>query len=142
MTKKSAASNQLFGAIVPIVATFGLLGEEMRRDYARLRLPFNPAFTNSRGELHGGAILTLLDCSLACAARSHDSAATAVMTIDLSTHFMTSARGDLIGEARCLKRGRSIVFTQCEVHDLDGNLVATATASMKLIPRRPEAIVS
>ncbi len=141
MTKKVAASNHLFGAIVPIVATFGLIGEEIRPDYARVRLPFNPAFTNSRGEFHGGAILTLLDCSLACAARSLDSAGTAVLTIDLATHFLATAQGDLIGQARCLKRGRSIVFTQCDVHDLEGNLVATATATMKLTPRRPDAIV-
>lgn len=137
---KDREPNHLFGAIVPIVATFGFIGEEIRPDYARVRLPFNALFTNSRNEFHGGAMMVLLDCALACAARSHDPAGTAVLTVDLSTHFLATGRGELIGEGRCIKRGRSLVFTQGEIRDLEGNLLATATATMKLVPRRPEAI--
>lgn len=135
----SGTGNDLFGARVPMVQALGLIGEELRLDYARVRLPFNPAFTNSRHQVHGGAMLAVLDCLLACAARSHDPIGTAVMTVDLSTHFIASASGDLIGEARCLRRGNALAFSQGEIRDSGGKLLATATGTMKLIARRAQA---
>ena len=115
----------------------GLVGEAIGDGYARIRLPYNPDFTNSRLDLHGGALLTLLDCTLACAARGHDPVGSSVITVDLSTHFISGATSDVIGEARCLRRGRSLAFTQGELRDVQGTLLATATATMKVVERRP-----
>ena len=126
----------LFGANVPMARALGLIGEAIGAGYARIRLPYVPDFTNSRLDVHGGALLTLLDCTLACAARGHDPAQTTVITVDLSTHFIAGATSDVIGEARCLRRGRSLAFSQGELRDPQGNLLATATATLKLIERR------
>ena len=54
----------------------------------------------------------------------------------MTTHFIASASGDVIGTARCLRRGRSIAFSQGEVRDVNGLLLATATATLKLTPRQ------
>ncbi len=89
--------------------------------------------------MHGGALMALLDCTLACAARAHDPVNTLVITVDLSTHFIASAPGEVIGTARCLRRGRSLAFSQGEIRDDHGNLLATATATLKLVHRKPAA---
>ena len=137
--KKHAERGDLFGTPIPMARALGLIAEHMDLERAQIRMPFNPEFTNSRGEVHGGALLGLLDCVLACAARAHDPVNTAVITVDLSTHFIASASGDVIGHARCLRRGRSLAFSQGEVRDEHGHLLATATATLKLTPRRHAA---
>ena len=39
----------------------GLVLEEVRRDYARMRLPYRPELRQPAGIMHGGAIATLID---------------------------------------------------------------------------------
>lgn len=126
----------LFGAPVAMARTLGLVNEAIGKDYAQIRMPFNADFTNSRNELHGGALMALLDCAVSVAARSHDPAGTTVITVDMSTHFIASAPGDVIAKGRCLRRGRSLAFSQAEVYDEHGTLLATATATLKLVPRK------
>ncbi len=126
----------LFGTPVPMSRALGFVPEHIGKDYAQIRMPFDPRFTNSRGELHGGALMALLDCALSVAARSHDPSGTGIITVDLNTHFIASAPGDVIAKARCLKRGRSLAFSQGELYDDQGTLLATATATLKMVPRK------
>ena len=125
----------LFGLQIPLAATFGLQGEAVGDDQARVRLPFKAAYANSRGDVHGGALSVLFDCGLAAAVRSHAPTQFGVATIDLSIHFVAAARGDVVCTARCERRGRSISFARGEAHDAEGTLVALATGSFKLIER-------
>lgn len=126
----------MFGNRVPMVGVIGAIGEEIRPDYARLRMPYRPDLTNSGGSFHGGALATLLDVTLCCAGRPADNAEQMVVTIDMTTHFMASSDRDVIAEARCLRRGRSLAFCQGEVRSVDGELLATATATLKIVSRR------
>jgi uncharacterized protein (TIGR00369 family) len=126
----------VFGARVPMAGTLGVIGEAFEEDFARIRLPYREALTNSAGTFHGGALAALLDVALCSAARPSPTADLVVITIDLATHFIASSNRDVIAEARCLKRGRSVAFSQGEVRSLDGELLATATATLKLVPRR------
>jgi uncharacterized protein (TIGR00369 family) len=100
---------------------------------------YQAAQTNSRGDVHGGAIASLLDCTLAAAVRSHDPAGFGVVTIDLTLHFVSAGSGDLIATAHCDRRGRSISFARGEVHTEDGTLVAMATGTFKLVARAAAA---
>ena len=128
-------AGQLFALPMPMSAIMGLIGERIGNDRAQVRMTFQPDQSNSRGEVHGGALATLLDCTLASAARAHDPAAYGVATIDLTLHFVAVGRGDLIATAHCERRGRSISFVRGEARNADGTLVALATGSFKLIAR-------
>ncbi|WP_399684468.1 PaaI family thioesterase [Xenophilus sp.] len=125
----------LFGLPMPMARAMALRGEAVGHDRARIRMLYQPEQTNSRGDVHGGAIASLLDCGLAAAVRSHDPAAFGVVTIDLTLHFVSAGGGDLIATARCERRGRSISFARGEVHTEDGTLVAMATGTFKLVAR-------
>jgi len=125
----------LFGLPMPMARAMALRGEAVGHDRARIRMLYQPEQTNSRGDVHGGAIASLLDCGLAAAVRSHDPAAFGVVTIDLTLHFVSAGGGDLIATAHCERRGRSISFARGEVHTEDGTLVAMATGTFKLVAR-------
>jgi uncharacterized protein (TIGR00369 family) len=123
-----------FGAAIPMAASLGVREGELAPDRVTARLPYRADLTNSAGNVHGGAMMALFDCLLAAAARSHDPAGMRAITVDLTTHFVASTRGELFGEARCLRRG-SLAFSQGELRDADGRLLATATGTFKLMKR-------
>src|SRR5690606_36259333 len=110
------------GDRVPMAGTIGAIGEAYGEDYARIRVPYRADVANSGGTFHGGARETRSDLM--------------VVTLDLSLHFIASSNRDVIAEARCLRRGKSVAFSQGEVRSLEGELLATATATLKLVPRR------
>lgn len=130
------APGLLFGLPMPMARAMGLRGESIHDGQARVRMLFQPGQTNSRGDVHGGAIASLLDCALAAAVRSHDPVAYGVLTIDLTLHYVASAGGDLVATAHCERRGRGVSFARGEVHAADGTLVALATGAFKLVERR------
>ncbi len=127
----------LFGLPLPMAKTMALTGEAIGDNNVRLRMGYQAEQTNSRGDVHGGAIASLLDCALSCAVRSHDPANFGVVTIDLTLHYVSAGGGDLIASARCERRGKSVSFARGEVHNEDGTLVAMATGSFKLVARAP-----
>ena len=129
------APDMFFGLPMAMARAMALRGERIGHDMAQERMGFQADQANSRGEVHGGSIATLLDCTLAAAARAHDPAAYGVATIDLTLHYVAAGTGDLIATARCERRGRSISFVRGEVRAEDGTLVAMATGSFKLIAR-------
>ena len=133
------APDMFFGLPMAMARAMALRGERIGHDMAQVRMGFQRDQANSRGEVHGGSIATLLDCTLAAAVRSHDPAAYGVATIDLTLHYVSAGSGDLIAIAHCERRGRSISFARGEVRAEDGTLVALATGSFKLIARAPSA---
>ena len=123
-----------FGIDVPLMRYFGLQPELIEEGYCRTRLPAHPQLVNSRGDVHGGTLMATLDFTLSGAARSHAPTETGVITIDMSTHFLAAARGELTLEARCLRRGARIAFCEGEVKDASGTVVCVARAAFKLVP--------
>jgi len=55
-------------------------------------------------------------------------------TLEFKVSFVRPARlGTLLAKARVVHRGRSIAFSEGELRDADGELLATATATMKIV---------
>lgn len=126
-----------FGIDVPLMRHLGLQPEHMEEGLCRTRLPAHPSLVNSRGDVHGGTLMAVLDFTLSGAARSHAPLETGVITIDMSTHFLAAARGEIVIEARCMRRGARIAFCEGEVRDAEGNVVCVARAAFKLVQMGP-----
>src|SRR5690606_38424455 len=99
-----------FEISIPYMEFLGLRPELLEQDYSRTSLAIRDNLVNSRGEVHGGTLMSVLDFTMSAAARSHAPSEFGVATIEMSTHFLESARGDIIIEGRCVRRGRSIAF--------------------------------
>jgi uncharacterized protein (TIGR00369 family) len=94
----------------------GLELEEVRIDYARMRLPYRPELRQPAGMVHGGAIATLIDTCVVPALASIYDETPLLLTIDLQIRFLAAAKEtDLIGEGWVVRRGRSISFCQAEI---------------------------
>ncbi|MEG0201673.1 MAG: phenylacetic acid degradation protein, partial [Comamonas sp.] len=50
------APGTLFGLSMPLAAAFQLTGTHIGNDAARIAMPPNPAYGNSRGDVHGGVL--------------------------------------------------------------------------------------
>ncbi|MDB5710408.1 MAG: phenylacetic acid degradation protein PaaD [Sphingomonas bacterium] len=102
---------------------WGLILEEARAGYARVRMKVRADMLNGHGTAHGGMIFALADSAFAYACNSHNRAA---MAQGASILFLGPAQvgEDLIAEAReTALAGRSGSYT-IEVRAGDGRIVA------------------
>jgi len=124
-----------FGIEVPLMRLLGLQAEHLDDTVARTRLPQRAEILNSHGDTHGGTLMAVLDFTMSAAARAHDPLGFGVITIDMTTHFLSPGRGELIFEGRTTRRGKSIVFCEGVALDADGTQVCIARGVFKLVPR-------
>ena len=122
-----------FGLNIPFMRYLGLQAEHIEDGYARARLPANEDLANSRAEVHGGTMMSVLDFIMTAAARGHDPLKFGVATMEMSSHFLDVARGDLVFEARVLRRGRSTVFCEGVATTADGKSACVARGTFRLI---------
>ena len=130
-----------FGADIPFMAYIGLIPEAFSPELTRTRLPYRKEISNSRGEIHGGTLMGALDFTLSAAARANDPS-TGMATIDMTTHFIAPARGTVVFEAKCLRMGRSLAFCEGRALNEHGELLATASATFKIMRPRVHAATS
>jgi uncharacterized protein (TIGR00369 family) len=117
----------------------GLVVEEVRLDYCRMRLPYRPELLQPARVWHGGAIASLVDTVLVPAVGSGYDEPRQMFTIDLQLRFLDPIPPDVdaVAEGWVTKRGRSTLFCDAEVFagDVDGSPVATATLVYKVSSR-------
>ena len=123
-----------FGAYIPFVEHLGFEMEFFEDGQSELRYLTEESNLNSFNVTHGGALMTLLDVTMATAARSVDKTM-GVVTIEMKTSFMQPARGQLVGKGKLLHRTKSMAFTEGTVFDAQGNICAHATGTFKYVAR-------
>ncbi|MDB5898797.1 MAG: hypothetical protein JWP41_2399 [Ramlibacter sp.] len=128
----------IFGVEIPFVHHLGFKLIMMEGGASELQYLPRPEHMNSFLVTHGGAIMTLLDVTMATAARSVD-AEIGVVTIEMKTTFMQPCRGLLTGKGRLMHRTRSMAFTEGTVFDAEGKACAHATGTFKYVkpPAQP-----
>ena len=123
-----------FGAYIPFVDHLGFEMVFFEDGQSELRFAPEPEHMNSFNVTHGGALMTLLDVTLATAARSVDKTS-GVITIEMKTTFMNPASGTLTSKGRLIHRTRNMAFTEGTVYDAQGQICAHATGTFKYVPK-------
>jgi uncharacterized protein (TIGR00369 family) len=114
----------------------GLKLEEVRCDYARMRLPFRAELNQPSGVLHGGAVATLIDTVVVPAISSAYEKKPVLFTVNFQVQFLAPVHGeDAVAEGWVEKRGGSTVFCRAEVRSASGELASTGSLVYKVIPR-------
>ena len=120
----------------PTVYFPGLVGidlEEVRTDYARMRLPFRPELNQPGGVVHGGAIATLIDTAVVPAIGSAYEEPRVLFTIQMQVEYLDPiVEADAIAEAWIEKRGRTTVFCRVEVRTPSSTLAAVGSLIYKI----------
>ena len=88
---------------------------------------------NPLGYVHGGYAATLLDSACAMAVHSQLGANRGHTTLELKVSYQRSlseASGTVRATGRVVSAGRRVAFADATLHDGDGRLCATATATL------------
>ena len=114
----------------------GVEVEELRADYARMRLPYRPEFRQPAGVVHGGVIATMIDTVVVPPVGGGYDEPRQLFTIDIQLRFLAPIiDDDIVAEGWVVQRGRSIVFCNAEVFSGSGALAATGTLVYKVSSR-------
>ena len=123
----------------PFQAHLGFEITEWKPDYCRVEQPMLDHLGNRYGIPHGGVHAALMDTAMGyaiCFTGDPDDRQLA-MTLSLNVQYHAVAKGNrLITEARRTGGGRSTVFAEAEIHDDEGNRIATATGVFRLRTRQ------
>lgn len=117
----------------PFYRLIGLTVVEAKDGTALVTLDATPDVANSRGEVHGGAMATMLDAALANAARSVLPEGAATTTVTLSVNYLSPGLGQLSARGRVMRKGRSLISAEALIEDAAGNAVAQAIGTMRVI---------
>lgn len=123
-----------FGVDIPFVTHLGFKLTRFDDGHSELLYTGAPEHLNSFGVTHGGALMTLLDVTMAVAARSVQKDMGAV-TIEMKTSFMRPAQGALTSRGHLMHRSATMAFTEATVFDQAGRACAHATGTFKYVKR-------
>lgn len=93
-------------------------------------------FVNPLGNIQGGFLAAMLDDTLGPAIAASLPPDQFPATLELKINFLRPTKpGRLVGTGRVVHRGGSIAFLEGELRDDEGNLLATATSTVRLVRR-------
>jgi uncharacterized protein (TIGR00369 family) len=91
-------------------------------------------FLNPGGTVQGGFLAAMLDDTQGPALFGHTHGEIYAPTIDFNISFVKAARpGQFVGKGRVIRLGKNIAFTEAELFDEAGDLVARATFSNRVM---------
>jgi molybdopterin converting factor subunit 1 len=129
---------ELVGNHVPRPPAYAdLLGARpLLAEPGRVQMEFRATelFLNPAGSVQGGFLAAMLDETMGPAALSALGAGFMVPTLELKVNFLRPGRpGTMVADARVVHRGRSVVFLESSLSDAEGTLIATASATARVV---------
>ncbi len=139
--KTTEQFSKTFGVSIPFVEMLGFELTKFEGGESIILYTPKPEHANSFAVVHGGAVMTLLDVTMATAARSAQ-AEMGVVTIEMKTSFMRPCPlGPLTAKGKLIHRTVTMAFTEASIYDEAGKVCAMATGTFKyvkrLLPARP-----
>jgi uncharacterized protein (TIGR00369 family) len=105
-----------------------------------VEMPVAAGAFNGSGNLHGGAIASLVDVasgSAAARAGTFRPGHNTLVTADLHVRYLGRPKGTVVrAEARVMRAGRQLIVVECRVADDLGNLIAFADFAGMIVPLR------
>jgi uncharacterized protein (TIGR00369 family) len=120
--------------IVPYWQTLGLELKEAEPGRAVFEASVRPGLLQN-GVLHGGVLASIADSACAVAAISRIFPDKYATTINLQvTYLKPVVEGRFRAVGRCVRAGKTVLFSQAEVFDEKEALVCSASSQLMVIP--------
>lgn len=102
--------------------------------HVRMEFTASEQFLNPAGVVQGGFITAMLDDTMGPAAVAQLGPGHFAPTLELKVSFLRPVRpGRLVADGRVVHMGKSVAFLEGSLADEEGNLVATATATARVV---------
>ena len=96
------------------------------------------SFCHSGHIVQGGYVAGMLDAAMAHAVFAEVRELVVVATLEIKVSYLEIAKpGELIAYGRVARMGKSISFLEAELKNEDGELLATATSTARIIRKSP-----
>ena len=123
-----------FFASAPFMVELGVEPVAVEPGAVRTELAVATRHLQHTGQVHAGVMASLADHSMGAAAQTMAPEGFVILTAELKTSLLRAGRGERLEcEARVIKAGRMLSFTEAEVHAVEGGkrtLVMKASATM------------
>ena len=121
-----------FNIKIPFVNFLGIKFEKVETGRVIIGIKIKEDYKNSWGSAHGGLLMTMLDVALGSACRSLDENCNGAITVEIKVNFLRVPGNTLKAIGNAKRLGRSLIFSEGEIYDLDHNIIAKATGTFKL----------
>lgn len=132
-------SGELPGA--PIASHFNMRLVDVSEGTVTFTCTPDESHYNPIGMVHGGLACTLLDSALGCAAHTLLPAGIGYTSTEIKVSYLRPIHADsapLTCVGRVVKSGRRVSFTEGEITDAKGDVVATASSTLLIFPLRQD----
>jgi len=117
-----------------------LLGIELidvKKGWAKVRLPFAEKLTHPLGIAHGGAVFSPADSAIAMALSGLVGPDEIYTTIEMKINYLKPFNtGEIIAEASILHKGKNIAIGDVKVTNDRGRMIATGLATYMIMKNR------
>lgn len=124
-------------ATPPCAVTLGwhLIDAEPDAGLVRIGFVGRREFCNPAGYVQGGFLAAMLDDTMGPSVLVKSNGELFSPTIDLHVSFLAPAKpGAFVGEGRVVQLGTTVAFVEGSLFDAEGQMVARATASVRVVP--------
>lgn len=127
------------GPMPPAAELLGWEALSIEPGRVRVRYTARESFYNPMGSIQGGFLAAMLDDAMGPALFTLLEEGQHAPTLEMKVSFVRPARaGTLIAEGRVVHKGRGVAFVEGELRTEDGELVATSTATLRIVSRGAE----
>jgi acyl-CoA thioesterase len=114
----------------PFWSLLGMEIIEIKKGWAKIRLPFSEKLANGIGVVHGGAIFSPADSAVGMALIGLVGKNENISTLEMKINYLRPlTAGDIIAEAKIVHKGSMTAIGDVEVKDEVGNLIAKGLAT-------------
>ncbi|GLR92277.1 PaaI family thioesterase [Bradyrhizobium iriomotense] len=111
-----------------------LLDARPEEGWIKLGFEGKPEFCNPAGFIQGGLLSAMLDDTMGPAVLVMSEGRLYTTTVSMTVNFLAPAKpGSIVAEAKVTQLGKTIAFVEGKLVAEDGTLLATATASERLL---------
>ncbi len=120
----------------PYWTLLGLEIADIKKGWAKVRLPFARKLVHPLGIAHGGAIFSAADSAVAMALIGLVERDETFTTVEMKINYLRPFdKGEIMAEARIIHRGRKTALGDVEVRNGDGTLIAKGLATYMILKK-------
>jgi acyl-CoA thioesterase len=114
----------------PFWALLGMELVQIRKGWAKVRLPIEEKLTNAVGLVHGGAIFSSADSAVGMALVGMINRNENISTLEMKINYLKPVKGgEIIAEAKIIHKGTQTAIGDVEVRDEEQNLISKGLAT-------------